>query len=64
MFQLLNSHGGLKVNYLNRVRNNVDERIVTSVVAGIALFGAVTYAAVRSGIKPLRQAAKVAKGGK
>ena len=45
------------------VTRNVDTKIVVSVVAGIALFGAITYVAVRSGVGPLKQVAKVAKGG-
>ena len=45
------------------VSNNVDTRIVVSSMLGAALLGVVTYAAVKSGIKPLKDAAKVAKNG-
>lgn len=45
------------------VQNNVDKRIVVSTAIGVALFGVVAYGAIRSGIKPLQQVGKVAKGG-
>lgn len=47
---------------LAKIKANIDVKTVTSVVVGMTLFGAVMYAAVRSGIKPLQTAAKVAKG--
>lgn len=46
------------------VKKYVDPKIVASVAVGVGVFGAVTYMAVKSGIKPLRDAAKIAKGGK
>jgi hypothetical protein len=49
---------------LQTIKNNIDAKTVTSVVVGMAAFGAIMYAAVRSGIKPLKQVADVAKGGK
>ncbi len=49
---------------LTTIKNNIDPKIVTSVVVGSALFGAILYAAVRTGIAPLKQVAEVAKGGK
>ena len=49
---------------LQTIKNNIDAKTVTSVVVGMAVFGAVMYAAVRTGIKPLKQVAEVAKGGK
>lgn len=51
-------------NTAQTVRSNIDAKIVTSVVAGLAAFGAITFLAVKSGVKPLAAAAKVAKGGK
>ncbi len=39
----------------------VNPTMVVSVAVGMAAFGAVTYVAVKSGIKPLKQAAKVVK---
>lgn len=47
---------------LAKVKANIDMRTVTSVVVGLSVFGLITYAAVRTGIKPLATAAKVAKG--
>lgn len=52
------------MNQLQTVKNNIDAKVVTSVVVGMAAFGAIMYAAVRTGIKPLKAAAEVAKGGK
>lgn len=46
------------------VKRNVDTKIMVSTAAGVALFGLVTFLAVKSGIKPLRDVAAVAKGGK
>lgn len=46
------------------VKRNVSAPVVVSTALGVALFGAVTYFAVKSGIAPLKEAAKVAKGGK
>jgi hypothetical protein len=43
---------------------NVDTKIVVSAALGLAVMGVVIYAATRSGLKPLQQAAKVAAGGK
>ena len=48
---------------VEKVKSNLDAKVITSVVAGMAVFGVITYAAVRSGVKPLKAAAKVAKGG-
>lgn len=45
------------------VRDNVDKRIVISSALGAALLGGVMFLAVKSGIKPLATAAKVAKKG-
>ena len=50
--------------HLQTLKNNIDAKTVTSVVVGMAAFGAIMYAAVRTGIKPLKQVAEVAKGGK
>lgn len=52
------------MNIVKNTTKNIDSKIVTSVVVGMGAFGAIMYAAVRSGVKPLRQAANVAKGGK
>lgn len=49
---------------LQTLRSNIDPKIVTSVVVGTAIFGAIVFAAVRTGIKPLKTVADVAKGGK
>lgn len=49
---------------IQKLKNNIDAKVVTSVVVGMAAFGAIMYAAVRTGIKPLKQVADVAKGGK
>jgi len=40
---------------------NVNKTTVISVVVGMAVFGAITYAAVRSGIAPVQKAAAVVK---
>ena len=47
---------------LAKFKANIDTKTVTSVVVGMGLFGLITFAAIRTGIKPLQQAAKVAKG--
>ncbi|WP_341937197.1 hypothetical protein [Marinimicrobium sp. C2-29] len=52
------------MNQLKPITKNIDAKVVTSVVVGMSAFGAIMYAAVRSGVKPLKQAASVAKGGK
>lgn len=52
------------MNPVETVKNSVDMKTMFSVVAGMAVFGAITYAAVRSGIKPLKTVVKVAKGAK
>lgn len=52
------------MNQLTQLKNNIDAKTVTSVVVGMAVFGVIMYAAVRSGVKPLKQVAEVAKGGK
>lgn len=49
---------------LQQLQKNIDPKTVTSVVVGMAAFGAIVYVAVRTGIKPLKQAADVVKGGK
>lgn len=49
---------------LANIKANIDAKVVTSVVVALGLFGAITYAAVRTGIKPLKQVADIAKGGK
>ncbi len=51
-------------NPVEEIQRNIDPKIVTSVVVGSAIFGIIIYAAVRSGIKPLKSAAKAAAGGK
>jgi hypothetical protein len=47
---------------LANFKANIDAKVVTSVVVALAIFGGITYAAVRSGIKPLQAAAKAVKG--
>ena len=44
------------------ITKNIDTKTVASVTVGMAVFGLITYAAVKSGIKPLQAAAKVAGG--
>jgi hypothetical protein len=44
------------------LKSNIDPKIVTSVVVGSAIFGAIIFAAVRTGIKPLKTAAAVVGG--
>ncbi|WP_162931508.1 hypothetical protein [Teredinibacter turnerae] len=44
-------------------RDNVDTRIVVSSALGAAVLGGMTFLAVRSGVKPIAAAAKVAKNG-
>lgn len=51
-------------NTAQTVRSNIDAKVVTSVVAGMGVFGLITFLAVKSGVKPLAAAAKVAKGAK
>lgn len=43
------------------VRRNTDTKMIVSAAIGVGLFGLVTYVAVRSGLKPLKAAAKVVK---
>lgn len=47
---------------LAKLKANIDMKTVVSTAVGMAVFGLITYAAVRTGIKPLQTAAKVAKG--
>jgi hypothetical protein len=49
---------------VDKVRKSFDAKTVFSVVAGMALFGGIVYLAVKSGVKPLKAAAIVVKGGK
>jgi hypothetical protein len=56
--------GSVLNQQLQKLKNNIDAKIVTSVVVGTAIFGAIVFAAVRTGIKPLKTVADVAKGGK
>lgn len=49
---------------LAKAKANIDVKTVTSVAVGMAVFGVITFAAIRSGIKPLQTAVKVANGGK
>lgn len=49
---------------LTTLKNNIDPKTVTSVVAGMAVFGLITFFAVKSGVKPLATAAKAANGGR
>lgn len=44
-----------------RIQRNIRAEIVTSVVVGMAVFGAITYFAVKSGVKPLAATAKAVK---
>lgn len=53
----------LPTNVDRAVRDNVDKRIVISSALGAALLGGVMYLAVKSGIKPVAKAAKIAKTG-
>ncbi len=54
-------------NFVTNVRQaadrNIDKKIVVSSAIGAALLGVVTFVAVKSGIKPIASAAKVAKNG-
>ena len=47
---------------LAQLKANIDPKIVTSVVVGTAIFGAIIFAAVRTGIAPLKTAAAVVAG--
>ena len=49
---------------LATLKANIDPKVVTSVVAGMAVFGVITFMAIRSGIKPLQTVVKAANGGK
>ena len=49
---------------LAKAKANIDAKTVVSAALGSALLGLITFAAIRSGIKPLQTAAKVANGGK
>lgn len=48
---------------LQKVKDSISWPVVASVVVALALVGGVTYVAARSGVKPLKAAAKVLKGG-
>ena len=45
-------------------KNNISTPMVVSTVVGMAVFGAITYFAVKSGVKPLKQVSEVVKGAK
>jgi hypothetical protein len=47
---------------LAKLKSNIDMKIVISSAIGAAMLGAITYAAVKSGVKPLATVGKVAKG--
>lgn len=49
------------MDFLTNLKNNIDMKTVVSVVVGLAAFGGITYAAVKSGVKPLAAAAKAVK---
>ncbi|WP_019603220.1 hypothetical protein [Teredinibacter turnerae] len=52
------------MNQLQRFwRNNFDSKVVFSSALGAAALGGLTFLAVKSKIKPVAQAAKVAKNG-
>lgn len=48
----------------NAVKNNTNMTMVFSAALGMALFGAVMYVSVKSGVAPLKDLANIAKGGK
>lgn len=43
----------------DKVRQNVDMRIVVSAAIGVALFGVTVWALKKTGVKPLKKAASV-----
>ncbi len=49
------------LDFLSDVRRKVDTETVVSVVVGLAVFGGITYVAVKSGVKPLAKAARAIK---
>ncbi|WP_406827721.1 hypothetical protein [Microbulbifer sp. ARAS458-1] len=51
------------MNALSTIKNQIDTKTVVSTAVGVGLFGVVTYFAVKSGVRPLKDAAKIAKGG-
>lgn len=52
------------MNKLDYIKQNLDPKVIISGIAALAVFGAITYAAVRSGVAPLKTVANVANGGK
>lgn len=46
---------------VQKIKDSVDVKTVVSVVTGLAIFGGITYFAVKSGVKPLAAAAKAVK---
>jgi len=46
---------------VNRVKQNIDMRIVVSSIAASVIVGGVAYLAVKSGMKPLVKAGKLVK---
>lgn len=46
---------------IQKIKDSVDMKTVVSVVAGLGVFGLITYLAVKSGVKPLAAAAKAVK---
>lgn len=62
IYQSLTKEGEKLNQYLAQVKANIDPKVVTSVVVGSAIFGAIIYAAIRTGIAPLKTVANVASG--
>lgn len=49
---------------IEKAKAAIDTKTAVSAAVGVALFGVVTFLAVKSGVKPLKEAASIAKGGK
>lgn len=49
------------LDFLKDLKREVDMTTVVSVVVGLAVFGGITYVAVKSGVKPLKAAAQAIK---
>jgi len=47
-----------------KLKNSIDTKTVVSSALGVAVFGAAVFLAKKTGVSPVKKAAKVAQGGK
>ena len=51
------------MNYLNSLKNSLDSKLIINGVAASLATGVLLYGLMKSHVKPLKEVAKVAKGG-